>query len=696
MVLPGAASAIAANASQTKDAGWRVQAQIGGPIFGGPWVDGDRLYVEQGRRLVASDRSDPARPREIWRSVETLPGDVVALRDGIVYLRGNGFVAAHRASPELTLLSRSSLGGRYGVGAVSEDGWLALASTVPAVGELRRTFIELVDARDPENLRVANRWAPEGAPGGQTINELVHDGRWLFASSCDLRCEHGTLMKLERDDAGGLHERARWRLEGRIAPLAAADGLLVAERSGFGIARSLTIYDLRDPDALRRVAVLPVPRSVQGAALRDGRLTYLVGCVEWDVCVDDPAQLRVVDVVAPAEPVELGRLALPVAAAWSLSMAGDLGYISAQGVRHVVVDLRTPEAMRVRHVEAAPLEGVYSMMAARSSLLVYDWRHDDIVESGLRTLRPEPDGGVVLLGRMRVPPPLAVEGDLAFTEARLEDPEEDEETTRLLRLDVGRPEAPRVIDTPIRFDERVSDMSLEGGLLFVARRTQLQVIDVSTPGAERLLARIDDGTRFASAVLLRDGIGYALRAAASQDEQERIEVYDLSRPTAPRRIGALDLPAQEVFTGLAARLLPLAGERLLVQGQVMLDVSDPEQPRPLGLLDRARGEPLRVGAAAARESRLYVSAHPCLYALDVGGTGPPRTLAAHEHEATADDLALHGPSLYAASLYHGIEALPAEPPAGAALPERCGAIGWRAAVGGALPRGRVWMPYAEG
>lgn len=168
-------------------------------------------------------------------------------------------------------------------------------------------------------------------------------------------------------------------------------------------------------------------------------------------------------------------------------------------------------------------------------------------------------------------------GGIAFvvTEGEVTGVSVIDRTTHLLAFDVRAPSAPRALGTvvvgrysaPRRF-------AVDGGLAFVPLGDEIVVIDVSDPGAMRERSRIEAAPPMD---LLATGGRLYVRSdfeAAQPSEVWQLRVYDVSDPDHPSPLGLLDLPAQarSIAAGDHVIYVATAGAVLAV------DVRDPAKP----------------------------------------------------------------------------------------------------------------------
>ncbi len=153
-------------------------------------------------------------------------------------------------------------------------------------------------------------------------------------------------------------------------------------------------------------------------------------------------------------------------------------------------------------------------------------------------------------------------------------------------LDVSDPLAPVMLHPRTR---AAGDIAVRGGLAALAQGDRVTLLDVSQLPQRVVLGEYrpgGEGDHFAG-VALGDGMVYVVNRAAGQS---RVEILDISDPAQPRRVGLCDVP-----TAIVAVLHE--DEKLLYVpgasggGMTLVDVSDPSAPRALttlaGLLDTA-------------------------------------------------------------------------------------------------------------
>lgn len=183
------------------------------------------------------------------------------------------------------------------------------------------------------------------------------------------------------------------------------------------------------------------------------------------------------------------------------------------------------------------------------------------------------------------PGDLLVRGDRAFLSAGV---------NGLLVLDVTDPAAPALTASLPQYGR----MTETGGYLYLTQGSQLDIVDVTNPDSPQWERTLPQGFNCVEAVPGRL-LGGAWRT---------LTVFDLSDPTLPTAVGALDL---QLPSGSIADIL-VSGDRAYLAvdgaGLVAVDLSAPTQPRLLG-----RADVLNASALALHGNRLVVTDGERLY-----------------------------------------------------------------------------------
>jgi hypothetical protein len=242
---------------------------------------------------------------------------------------------------------------------------------------------------------------------------------------------------------------------------------------------SLRVVDVVDPSAPVEIGSAAITSALRVAG--DGDLAYVAGA----------DGLSVIDVSDPANPVQLGQAPTTPLANKGLCVSGALAFVSGSGLGLGVVDVSDP---------AAPFE--------------------------LGTLAMSGSGGG-----------LSVVGDLVFVA---------DGNAGLRIIDVGDPAMPAELGS-FALSGEARDVVVDGSLAYVAVRRSLEVVDVTDPTVPAGIGEIDfglAGTFDAQRVWLSGNLVYVAAGTG-------LRVVDVSDPTAPVVVGVHDTPgiARSVAVG---------------------------------------------------------------------------------------------------------------------------------------------------
>jgi hypothetical protein len=138
-------------------------------------------------------------------------------------------------------------------------------------------------------------------------------------------------------------------------------------------------------------------------------------------------------------------------------------------------------------------------------------------------------------------------------------------------IDVSDPSRPQLVGRSATGN--AMDVFVSGSVAFVAdQRDGLWVIDVTNAAALRRVARYSDGIGFTLGVFVSEEYAYVTSL-----QGEGLVVLDVSDPSNPRRIGGWGL-------AIGGRILVANGRAYLHSRGLVLDVSDPATPRPIARL----------------------------------------------------------------------------------------------------------------
>jgi len=675
-------------------------------------LDGDRALIGEGEQVLVVDVRTPSAPRLIGRSPE-LGGEV----HDIVVAESRGFVAAE-----------------YG-------------------------GLVVLDLADPTAPRVLGRHDP-----GRVTAVAVDDGRAYISANARLQVVDvrdpasmqalGTLTNFYAEDQ-----------------LAVVDGIVwAAERNG------LYATDARDPAALRVLSTIGSHGSAEGLAATRERVYVANG---W-------AGVAVFDVRDPARPVLIGDYDMNLRIVNDAALEGSILYVagmqidggSGDWVGFVEsFDVRGAPRPLSRAATGAPAESV-AVQAGLSYVATSAYRFEPTANPGAPLGLAVFRGGtrVGVLQTLGMVTGVALSGRRALVSAG---------TSGLAVFDVTDPWSPvhaGTADTPgfaagvaadndvaivrdggreVRLydgsrpnplsllgrftaEGEVRDVAAERGTALVASYTGVEVVDIATPAAPRVLSRIDVGAedawlRGGLALLTTGGLGLRLLDLAAPERPALLGQWS-PNPAGPRSLGVTAAGGRayvgEVFPGFLRVTRPPPGPTVTPGGPTVtatprlaaplappfapqstlppdagrlsvLDIRTPEAPAELGRLDL--DGPASALAVDEARGRLFLAGEvqsgwgSILQAVDVTDAARPSWLGGRidrldDGGITAGELVFQDGLLYVAAFDEGFWILrPVAPGDPSATPTATRADA--TATPDARPtdgaRGRVYLPKIE-
>lgn len=480
--------------------------------------------------------------------------------------------------------------------------------------------------------------ADSGAPMDGSVPEEPDDGlagpTWSDQPASSFRRWEGYPAHPFRRwaDATGAHQH--------IATLADRSAVAAGEAG-------LAIFDLEGPET-RRVSTLPLPAEVVDLSTSaDGRWAALAADAFVLVDVTQRAQPRLRGTFAPADPVQLV----------ALSPDGQAAAVATRSAL-VTLDLADPDAPQP--VGALDLSDLEALTLTADGHTAFAVRRDELLTLDLGDpAHPTVIGRVPFEGSAR-DLLLSRDGATLFVAA-----------WRGVRVyDVADPAAPARLGSHLLRAGGYAQslrLSADDETLFVARANGLELLDVSDPRAPALAGQYElPGAVFAAAlvddaralvassagVLLLDLRGPARLPLAGALEPPdglcpapvdvqlspdgktayvaapELLVVDLTEPTAPTlraTVGAAHA-GSNIAVSIDGRTLCLAGEARLS----VVDVTDPDQPTPLGTFDEPSAGPMDV-AVSARGTTAFLATEGGggLDVVDLADSSAPVLLGHH-------------------------------------------------------------------
>ncbi len=390
---------------------------------------------------------------------------------------------------------------------------------------------------------------------------------------------------------------------------------------------SLHIVDVRDPyapvDVLRPSASVssdPASLAVTKSLLVRGQ--------------SDPPNLSVFDISRPEAPALLSEKQLSVDGLpdvfVSMAVDGDRAYTvvdELSGQRPSVVgayDLRQPA--RSSLLGEARIENVAGSVAAAGGHRLYISRYNSRLGSHVAVLDVEPPSRireVATKGLSGFANDIAVSTDglrILIADSRFG-----------LRLWERRSAAPAELGVHPLLGH-VMDAQADGSLAYLAATAALSVIDLSDPGQPELLSQIPiDGA--ASALEVSGGRAFLTVGGYRQGNSRydsAVVAYDVTTPTAPKLLGALELEPDLEFASVAREVV-----WQITDGSdlVATDMDDPSLPRRLSTL--ALPEQAKVLALGGDAAFVMVQVEPSYFSrcdilsVDVSDPASPNIVGRH-------------------------------------------------------------------
>jgi hypothetical protein len=396
----------------------------------------------------------------------------------------------------------------------------------------------------------------------------------------------------------------------------------------------LIILDVSDPRAPRRIATYPTPKSANGVALHNHHAYVATGSSGVHVLdVTDPAapkpmavydshgkafdlaidgdraflangksSFQVLDIADPENPKLLGKCRTP-GDAYRIALQENRAYVADGGGGLVIIDISQPANPQPVSRYVGGIQRDMARGVAVSGKHVYVAH----AAAGLHVIdianpRAPGEGPLIYTGS-RAALDVAVSKNLACVADYWEG---------LLVFDVSRPDMPLCVSR-CQWPGTPSGVALTGMLAIVADRAGMQIVDLSDPRDPKLRGRYDVPDKQPVAVAVAGRFAYLAETPpdTSPDEGGRIEIIDLTDPDTPRPIAALDTAGSASDVAVAGNVAYVAE----AEGSVlMLDVSDPAAPTPFART-LVPGPPRALSFAA---DRLYLAAGSSgLVVLDV-------------------------------------------------------------------------------
>jgi parallel beta-helix repeat protein len=618
------------------DVSLRLVGQLGGGATTAA-VDGERVLVGAGSRVVELDVAEPVRPREV-RSSAALPASVSTLA------MGGDIVVAGVGEAGIVVLDARDLAviGSQVLPGYAED--LAIVGSLAFVAD-GPGGLAIVDLNVPSEPRTIGR-----ALDLHRITGVAVEGAHAFLAAAD----EGLIVLDVRDPSSP--RSIAGLITGGYAFDVALDNEYAYLADGWG---GLRIVDVGDAASPTLTATMPTTAWTMGVSV-EGERTLLAAGSEG---------LRIVDISDPAHPADLGALSssvghatgvvaqenlavvsdtgsgirlvaiadpgkvtelatyTPIGTAQDIALVGDRAFIAAKGQGLRVVDVSDPR--RPSEVQAIATRDLTSGVAVVGSNVFF------VTAPGLGSAAKHSIFGADASSSGGLTPgePAAITGHVGQRTFAVEDAVglglgpviggpalqfAASSSTLLVNIGAGvllvdgaapTPcEAGFLQTSPDGLSSVTTSVAVAGELAYLeVAGSGMYVVDVGDPRDVRVVGRVDE------LPFNDEGGGSMLLAAGStlyRASGGGLSIYDLAEPQRPRLRGTLAEVGTEGHGRPAAAVahsLAYGGGHLFVadgaRGLVVVDVSDPDAPRVAGRL-RLPGDPVAV---VVEGSRAYVA-----------------------------------------------------------------------------------------
>lgn len=539
-------------------------------------VQGRYLFVADGRQhsgppgargkgLVIVDMADPSSPHEI--ATYPMAGDVngVAVAGDYAYVTDvtRDYVFPAEPGEGLTVLDISDPANPRRVG-----GHPAISTPLTVSGGFGyapaySAGLRVLDLSDPTNPREVGFYQEEGA----SIESVAVSGPLACVTIAPVDYV-ARLAVLDVSDPASPRKLGEYKVTNYLGHRIALSGsrVLVADDS-----HGLLVIDIADPAH---------PRRIGGY---DGRFFGVAasGTVAW--VADDDSCLLALETGKPAVLRQVGGYPA-TGRTQQVRVADSRAYVIDRTAGFEILDLSNPtepgrlggystSPYRVNHVAVA---GGHAFLASGGAYLGNQWVNGEgvVVLNVSNPANPERIGSYPDLGAVWR---LAVQGGYAYV---LDSPDPpgvpDAVPARgMVVLDVTEPAAPRRIGS---YGEGtwISDLALVGTRAYLVGDT-LDIVEVATPSTPVRLGRHQPERTGGICLAVQEPYAYV-------GWNKAVEVFEVSDPTNPRRVGRLPV------NGLPARIA-VAGDYALVAntggvdggaGLWLVDITDPMRPRRVG------------------------------------------------------------------------------------------------------------------
>ena len=212
---------------------------------------------------------------------------------------------------------------------------------------------------------------------------------------------------------------------------------------------------------------------------------------------------------------------------------------------------------------------------------------------------------------------------------------------RLSIVDVSNPFSPREIGSY----PHPGPLRVVGDTVYLAEKG-LRIVDISDPAHPKRIGRTPSDERV-------DAVDVDIEAGIAYLAIHDLSVVDVSDPTAPREVGRFEPPEDDLFQSVLAAQDGIVYVRAYRSGVMVLDASDPSQPKFKGLSYKWfywKSKPFRT------ENTVYALSLGQLNAVDISDPLSPGIIATYDwdFDTYSSTLAGRGGTLFMAAQNGGL------------------------------------------
>ncbi len=398
------------------------------------------------------------------------------------------------------------------------------------------------------------------------------------------------LALVTRSSPAAAQSGATWRMVGQIGGPTQAVAVQ-GHYAYIGVGLRLVVLDISDPANLTEVgSTAPFPYFVEGVVV-SGTLAYVAA---------GGAGLRVVDVLNPADPTELGAWDSP-GYAEGVAVAGNMAYLADGPYGLRAVDVSNPgqpmplgSAYDANYAFAVVLSGNFAYIAGGGAgLLIVD-------VSDARQLRE-----IASLDTPGYARAVALQGRLAYVA---------DEWEGIQVVDVSDPAKPHLVSA-IQTPGWAFGLTISGTCAYVADAfAGLQMLDISDHSNPEELGSYRLWRGHVGSVAVDRSLAYVA------DRTWGLRVIDVSEPAALHEVGAYSPMGFAGALTLAAPYVYVAGAG---HGLRIVDVSDMAHPGEVGAAALPDPNDTSAPSVGVLDNYAYVGVGGWLYVADISNPAQP-------------------------------------------------------------------------